>query len=502
MKARFAEFTREELQHMALKRPADLKRFATDIRAFRARVAREDPNEFMEFVFRDDRKLTPLVQAPVHAEFHRIADTHDRAIIWSHVEAGKTTQLSVGRTLWELGRNTNLRFAIASSAQAGAVKILHTIQQMIENPGPLQEVFPNLQPGSLWTSRAITVKRTSNAKDPSVQVTSVGTGAITGARIDRFVFDDILTYENTRTPSSREQVRAWFGSAAISGRVTEDGKMLFVGNAYHPDDLMHALAANRAVWHSAKFPVLDAQGYITSPLWSVDRVNAKRMECTPDEFARQMLCQARDDNSGRFRREWIDNCLRRGEGKQLAYALAAVPAGYRVYTGVDLGVRKKAGSDLTVLFTIVVHPSEDREIVCIESGRWAAGEIVDRIIDTHRRFNSIVMVENNAAQQYIVDFTKKLSAVPVVPFHTGKNKYHPEFGIEGLATEISNGKWIIPCEGGRAHPEVEAWISDLLFYDPTAHAGDRLMASWFAREGSRRTVKPRGRKGTLDTVSR
>jgi hypothetical protein len=489
---------------MALKRPQDMQRYATDIRAFRANVARQDINEFMEFVFSDDRSLAPLIQAPIHARFHRIAGKHKRAIIWSHVEAGKTTQLSVGKTLFEIGRDPNLRCAIAGSAQASAIKILHQISTMISTPGRLHEVFPHMRPGKVWTSRAITVQRTAASKDPSIQVTSVGTGAITGARIDRFIFDDILTYENTRTQANREHVRDWYGSSAISGRITEDGHVLFVGNAYHPDDLMHELSRNAAVWYSAKFPVIDQHGASTWPeRWSQDRISAKRLECTPDEFARQMLCQARDDNSGRFRREWILQCMRRGEGKKLAYALAQTPFGYRVYTGVDLGVRKRAGSDLTSLFTICVHPNEDREVLCVESGRWAANEIVDKIVDTHRRFNSIIIVENNAAQQYIVDFTKQLSAVPVRPFHTGTNKYHPEFGIEGLATEISNSKWIIPSEGGHAHPEVEAWVNDLLFYDPSAHAGDRLMASWFAREGARQgTAKPRGRIGTIDTVSR
>jgi hypothetical protein len=885
-----ASFTREELLHMALKRPQDMQRFATDIRAFRARVARQDVNEFMEFVFVDDRTQNPIIQAPVHAKFQRLAEQKKRLIIWSHVSAGKTSQLAVGRTLYMLGKDPNLRIAIAGSAQGAAAKVLHQISINIEQNKNLHEVFPNLRPGKLWTSRAITVQRQSTAKDPSIQVTSVGTGAITGARIDHFIFDDILTYENTRTPANREHVQDWYGSSAISGRLTDGGSILFVGNAYHPEDLMHTLAANKAVWHAEKFPVLDSSGQSTSPLWTAARIAQKRLECTPDEFARQMLCQARDDASGRFRREWIAACLRRGEGKQLAYALAGLPAGYRAYTGVDLGVRKKAGSDLTVLFTIVVHPNEDREVVCIESGRWAAHEIVDRIIDTHRRFNSIIVVESNcllpgsrvltqegyrpieevrvgdqvlthkgrwravtatmskhykgkvhawrargslllettgehkalvresgrvlgsrtapdvgkhrpcgetkwlpvkelraggnrhahyacvpipiwpeqppyivlrqyddeslvrvdedlalfiglflaegsktraqlqfslheceayiadfieaqasalgyratrrivnkrtlcvtvnstalarafdigpstrkclpwswmgwpldlrlaivrgwlvgdgclartpagrvfrgcttsrnlllqmratlleagfrpsirrsairasviegrtvkrnpiyelalniddtrrlldcaqshmeslrwanafaepskqspsavcfddagvawskvtqnnarnyegpvfdleveedhsfvvedvavhnSAQHYIKDFTNNVSSVPVVPFNTGANKHHYEFGIEGLATEISNAKWIIPSEAGRAHPEIEAWISDLLYYDPTAHAGDRLMGSWFAREGARAstTQRRRGRTGTIDTMSR
>ena len=48
--------------------------------------------------------------------------------------------------------------------------------------------------------------------------------------------------------------------------------------------------------------------------------------------------------------------------------------------------------------------------------------------------------------------------------------------------------------------EVLAWIQEMLYYDPEAHTGDRLMASWFAREAARGFE--RGIQRTLDTVSR
>ncbi len=70
-------------------------------------------------------------------------------------------------------------------------------------------------------------------------------------------------------------------------------------------------------------------------------------------------------------------------------------------------------------------------------------------------------------------------------FTTGKNKAHPEFGVESLATELANNKWLIPNKGGVLHKELADWVAELLFYDPREHTGDRVMASWFAREGAR-----------------
>jgi hypothetical protein len=152
---------------------------------------------------------------------------------------------------------------------------------------------------------------------------------------------------------------------------------------------------------------------------------------------------------------------------------------------VDLGTRESKGTDLTVLFTIVVHPNEDREILNITSGRWQGPDIVKQIFDVQARYHSIVIVESNAAQVFIQQFIASKSAIPVKNFNTGKNKLSPEFGIESLAVELYSGKWIIPNADGVVHPEITAWISEMLYYSPSAHTGDRLMASWFAREGSR-----------------
>jgi hypothetical protein len=219
------------------------------------------------------------------------------------------------------------------------------------------------------------------------------------------------------------------------------------------------------------------------------------------EFARQMLCVARDDSASRFKREWIDKAVARGRELGATHGLNAVPPGCKTYTGVDLAVQQHDAADLTVLFTIMVYPNGDRQVMECLSGRWSGPDIVSRIADAHYRWQSIAIVENNAAQDFIIQFARATSAVPVRAFTTGRNKAHPEFGVESLAAEMAAGKWIVPSAGGRPSPEVEAWIQELLFYDPAAHTGDRVMASWFAREGARMGVQ-RVEQGRVDLMSR
>jgi hypothetical protein len=471
-------------------------------RRLRITVARHDPNEFVEYVAKDEESGRGVKQEPLHEEFQRLATVHPRLVLWAHIESGKTTQLALMRVLFELGRNPNLRVVIVSATASKAGKIATAIKEYIERSAELHEVFPHLRAGKRWAHTSFTVQRDSFSRDYSVQAIGVHTDII-GARIDLVVLDDIMTFETAATPASRLKLQQWL-KASIMGRLTRKSRVWMDGTAWHPDDALH-MQAKVPGWHSARFPVQhEDTGALTWPeRWSAERIAAATIDLGPLEAARQLHCRARDDGEARFKREWLDRCLLRGEGKEPTQSLAGLPPGYRTFTGVDLGARQHNKADLSVLFTIVVHPDETREVLWVESGRWTAPEVLDRIYDHHRRYFSVTLVENNAAQDFLLQFARKVSAVPILPFNTGKNKISPEFGVESMAVELYNAKWIIPNIGGACSSEIAAWISEMLFYQPGTHTGDRLMASWFAREGAReKAPRKKMRRGAAPSLAR
>ncbi len=503
-----------------------MQRLQMRAKMLRREKAKTDPNAFCQYVLRDERTGKPIAQAPMHEEWHALLTKHDRLCLWSHVEGGKTNQVALGRVLYELGLNPSLRIAVISNTSSLAEKMVRQLGQYIQKSDELHEVFPHLvpttDPSLPWKSRALTIERkTMGAKDPSIQACGVH-GNIIGSRVDLFVFDDILDFENTHTPVPRDDVYRWVKN--VMGRGTGDYRAWFVGNAWHPDDAMHRLEKDGFV--GKRFPVISPEGAITWPeVWPLHRIERARGPdgLGPVEFARQLMCQARDDTSARFKREWIDTCIAKGRGKpwcdsigdlfaeegfgevdttspefkERAQASEAIwrlsGKGGAVITGVDLAVSRADSADLTVLFTIYVDPDTgDRRVLNIRSGKWTGPEIINEIERCYEDFGSLFIVENNAAQDYIRQFLQhRNTTVPVVPFTTGRNKAHPEFGVESLATEMSGGKWIIPSNRGpdgkhTMHKETLEWISELLYYDPKEHTGDRVMASWFAREGARR----------------
>lgn len=295
-----------------------------DARSVLLGLARTDINAFIEYVLTDEQTGKPVEQARTHLRMQSACDDHDRLILWSHVEAGKTVQIAVARVLFILGAFPGATVAIVSDTHEQAAKIVRLIAKYIENSDRYHEVFPHVRRGEPWTSHHLYLEPLPgrmSPKDPSVQACGLF-GNITGSRISHMVWDDILDLENTRTAAFRTKVYEWLMSAECIGRLLEAAPLWCIGNAYHPDDALHRLS-REPLWHFMRLPVEDDRGQPTWPeRWSAARIARKRLEAGPLEFARQMMCTARDDAEARFKREDLDACCARGRGLSWVHTLA------------------------------------------------------------------------------------------------------------------------------------------------------------------------------------
>lgn len=469
--------------------PAHVQRRALRARRARVGAARVDGAEFCRYVLRHEETGAPVRNAPYHDEWHRDMDEVDRLVMWGHVESGKTQQISIGRVLFELGRNPELRTVIVSGTAGMATKIGTSIKQYIEESDELHEVFPKLEPsGKKWTETAFTVRRRSRAKDPSVQAVGLY-GMIYGARIDRLVLDDVLRWENVQTAAARDKAERWLLST-LWGRLTKNAKVWWLGNAWHPQDAMHNIAKNPR-WRAKRYPVLDANGKsVWEEQWPLDRIEAFKVDPGPLEYARQLLCQPQDESSRRCKDEWISLCKKEGEGVALMHALRPedLPEGCFTVTGVDLASKKgkKSATAKTVIFTILVYPNEDRQVLWIDSGKFTGPEIRDKVIEHYDRYHSTIFVEDNGVQGWMLEMIGEVRSIQVLPFSTGMNKWNPTYGVESVFVEFANAKWVIPSrEAVPLSQEIIEWLAECSNYHPSAHTGDHLMASWFAKEGAR-----------------
>jgi predicted phage terminase large subunit-like protein len=152
----------------------------------------------------------------------------------------KSTIMSVGRVLWRIYQNPNIRIFVGTSKNELSSAFIREAKAYLEDPW-LQEHVWNARPhvaGNLiptmdrlgrsrrkaleedgeyteaedkkiiWRSNALQVNREFILKEPTLMVGSVGSQA-TGMHFDEAQFDDIITYDNISTEDKRNKLMSW-----------------------------------------------------------------------------------------------------------------------------------------------------------------------------------------------------------------------------------------------------------------------------------------------------
>ncbi len=439
-------------------------------------------------------------------------------------------------TVHLLGKDPTQRGAVVSATQGQAAKVVGMVANYIEDSqlsAPLRAVFPELRPSGRdqdpWTQTKLVVHRPPGIRDASLVALGVGT-AVLGSRFGWILCDDILSQENTLTPDQRDKTNHFFdGSVLTRLDPGVDAKIVVTNTPWNQDDLTYRLAESG--WptvtmdiygdivfentdltdpqyaevaalvrpHATKTDVwrLVEHGEDPGeeiPLWPerfpIEEIERRRKQYLPQQFAQAYLCKAFDDRSARCRQEWIDNCKDEGAGLDFVWSLSEAeridldPKAF-VVTGVDLAAKKKSETSQTVIFTALVYSNGDMQPLWVDMGRFTSPEIRDKVIEHHDRYGSIVFVEDNGVQQWMLEMIGEKTIIPVWPFQTGMNKWHPAYGIESVFLLMSQRKWIIPNDAGKVRPEMKKWLDECRGFNPAGHTGDLLMASWFAKEGAR-----------------
>jgi len=482
--------------------------------------ARRDPAFFVEYVIPHDKTGLPIKNADFHREWHTFFSSTRLGVISAAIEHGKTLQIGVGRILWEIGNDPELRCMVIGASEDAAIrKVLRPIKKHIRTNRRLHEVFPHLRrspdPEEPWSSREITVDRKTTG-DPTLQARGPGAKDILGARLDLVVIDDLLHNDNTRTKEARDKLHAWLDDVVMTRIVDivhgeepspDDvfGRVFFIGNPWNADDLLARLSKLPG-WDSLETSAVenpdDAPEHWrpTWPAqWPLRRLMERQKATLSHSFARKYLCRILSDDIRRFKKAWIDHAFAQGYGRELLEeqpTSRGVPL--RCFSGVDYGIGKKQGDGKTVVADVALTPNERRAVVGLESGRWTGPKILKKLDKHQKIFDSEICTESNAAQEWMGQFADEEKGLPVVQLHTGKNKWDEEYGIESIAVELKAGLWIFPtgpagfepCGGtstqwDTAYQELAELAQEMYDYDPESHTGDRLMALWKGREGAR-----------------
>jgi predicted phage terminase large subunit-like protein len=226
----------------------------------------------------------------------------------NHVTDGiithNTSQI-VGRVVWELGRNPDLRIKIACAADGRSKERLYEIIQHITYNDRVREVFPNLVPSDEgeWSKHRVIVKRNAMHRDASVEALGI-TATATGGRCDLLIADDVVDRRNALSfPALRTQIKqAW--KSDWTNLLEPDSRVWYICTLWHKDDLSHELMENKA-YRTLFYGIDENYGAIWPEKWSSQNLYHRFREIGTVEFNRGFRNRVIDTTTQIVNQEWI-----------------------------------------------------------------------------------------------------------------------------------------------------------------------------------------------------
>lgn len=432
--------------------------------------------------------------APMHRAWQNAITTHPYCVIVSPKDHRKTTSISVERTLYELGRNRNIRIKIISHSDGLSCDILEEVKGHIgKEGGRYHDIFPDLtsKGATCWSRSQVTLARERVSKDSSVEACGVLSSA-TGGKADLLIFDDVVCFKNAiLNPSMRPQVIDAVLGNWMDIKSGPNARIIYIATPWHRDD------CTARMQKTPRFKVFKyAIDKDFNPVWKerwprealVEEYRTRGAMYFNPAFRGQVVT----DFDKVFNRESIRRCcVPRDSLPKNIYDLPK-------FTGVDLAIGQSRAAKYTVIFTLAFD--EEKKIrypIDIRRERLSSPDTAREILDVADQFSpEMIVVENNFYQQSLIDWLEDLSGIelPIEPFTTGASqKRSLDFGVPSMSTDFQNGRWVIGLDEGEFDWDLDRgcgcstcqWLEEMLDY-PYGTFSDTVIGGYLAREGSRK----------------
>lgn len=438
-------------------------------------------------------------------------DEPDATNNWMMVEAprdhSKSTSFTVAYSLHEIGRDHNIRIGIASNAADTAEGFTRQIRTVIEKDPRYRRIHGRLKPDkpTMWRDDGFIIDRDNyKDKDPTVSAISYG-GQVVSKRLDTLICDDLLTFENTRTKEQRAKMRDWFWTVLFP-LLKPGGKLIIVGTAWNNQDLYEELLADTNFDVRIRYDAIvdeEKKQTLWPQRWTWDEMMKRKQSMGTLAFNRSYRNITANIDDSPFEEPWLQRALKLGANRKMirTFDYANWDLGQiTISMGVDLAISKKAGSDFTAI-TVVGRLADGRKILLYAIRRKLSPAETRRTIkEVAKQFNpDIITVESNAYQASLQMDLADETDLPIEAYNTGGEKYDEEVGINSLAVEFENGKWILPYAQDDLYTTtmVDHLLQGMREFSAGGdeHTEDLLMSLWFANGGLRRLHGNNRKKG-------
>ena len=381
---------------------------------------------------------------------------------------GKSTILTITRTIYEILCDPNVRILIASNTQLQAEVFLREVKFHFENTARLRESFGDYVSEGKWDTREIVVApRTSPAKESTVTCVGVG-GPVASRHYDVIIADDLVDEENARTEAQREKVRTWWYKTLVPC-LEPHGRLYVIGTRYHHLDLYGHLIRGEYAGKHQIVPAIAPDGTTPWPeKFSLEWLERRRRQAGSIIFNAQYQNDTSLMKGHIFREEWFRYYAREPDWSEMQFFIGCDPAATR--REALLG-RQKADTDW---WTIVVGARRcvagqyDPEVYLREvwRGRCTKEEYLDRLRALNERYQPVrVMIETVAAQEYLAQDAERY--MPVRRLGRTTDKVARAYWLQAF---FENGQVLLPDRALAGRDGTwQALVDELLLFPQGEH---------------------------------
>ena len=321
--------------------------------------------------------------------------------IWAR-EHFKSTIITLLKTVQDILRDPEIAICIFSYNQKIASKFVSQIKNALENKR-LRQLFPDIIPedtgsgkytyiddeGSRrsqkfsWSSVALTVKRKTGRKEPTVSGYGLVTGQPTGMHFDMLIYDDVVTPDSVRTSEQNRYTTEQFTMSLNTGS-GENVRVRIIGTRYSLYDtyfhIMNPKYASEGVMGGSKYslrcyPCRTMSG--DPVLYTSEYLEMKRSVMVSFVYDSQMMCDPQFSSDIGFNEDWIAERCNADE-------IYGDRDSYNFYIIVDPANTKNNKSDFTAMAVVAVNGD----------GRYYIPDIVRDKMSLSERISSLMSLVN------------------------------------------------------------------------------------------------------------
>ena len=321
--------------------------------------------------------------------------------IWAR-EHFKSTIITLLKTVQDILRDPEIAICIFSYNQKIASKFVSQIKNALENKR-LRQLFPDIIPedtgsgkytyiddeGSRrsqkfsWSSVALTVKRKTGRKEPTVSGYGLVTGQPTGMHFDMLIYDDVVTPDSVRTSEQNRYTTEQFTMSLNTGS-GENVRVRIIGTRYSLYDtyfhIMNPKYASEGVMGGSKYSLRCYPSRTMSGdpvLYTSEYLEAKRSVMVSFVYDSQMMCDPQFSSDIGFNEDWIAERCNADE-------IYGDRDSYNFYIIVDPANTKNNKSDFTAMAVVAVNGD----------GRYYIPDIVRDKMSLSERISSLMSLVN------------------------------------------------------------------------------------------------------------